>query len=126
MRTSPSAPPRRSEAFDRTRRIAARRDYQATYDAGAKRHGRLVTVFAKRNDNGVARLGVTVTKKVGGAAVRNLLKRRVREIYRTREAAPGLDVVVNLKREAREASFAALREDLARVLSALETRRADA
>lgn len=125
MRTSAPAPPRPSEAFDRKRRIALRRDYQAAYDAGAKRHGRLVVVFARPN-GGEARLGVTVTRKVGDAAVRNLLKRRVREIYRRRAAAPGLDVVVNLKREAAQASFAALREDLGRVLSALEARLPDA
>jgi ribonuclease P protein component len=126
MRTSAPAPPRRSEAFPRKRRIALRRDYKAAYDGGARRHGRLVTVFARPHPDGEARLGVTVTKKVGDAAVRNLLKRRVREIYRRREAAPGLDLVVNLKREAAQASFAALREDLVRVLVALEARRADA
>ena len=126
MRTSDPAPPRRSEAFEKKRRIASRRDYKTTYDAGAKRHGRLVVAFARPNGLPEARLGVTVTKKVGDAAVRNLLKRRVREIYRRRASAPGLDLVVNLKREAAEAPFAALEEDLLRVLSALEGRRADA
>ncbi len=118
------APPRSSEALPRKRRIAARRDFQATYGEGAKRHGRFVVAFARAGEEAEGRLGITVTRKVGDAVVRNLLKRRVREIYRRRPGDLRLDVVVNVKREGAVASFAELREDLLRVLSALEGRRA--
>jgi ribonuclease P protein component len=104
----------------RARRIGERRDYQKTYDEGAKRHGRFVIVFARPGAGAAGRLGITATKKLGDATIRNLLKRRVREIYRRRASAPGLDVVVNLKREAADAPFAALKDDLERVLAALE------
>jgi ribonuclease P protein component len=123
-RQGPEAPrplsvPARPAALPRARRIAARRDYQRTYDEGAKRHGRYVVVFAAPNGSGLSRLGVTVTKKVGGAVLRNLLKRRVREVWRGTAAVPGRDVVVNLKREAAGAAFDALRADLTRALVAL-------
>ena len=116
--------PRAPESLPKRRRVAARRDYKTTYEDGAKRHGRLVVAFARPNGREDGRLGVTVTRKVGGAVVRNLLKRRVREIYRRRAARPGVDVVVNVKREAATADFAALREDLTRVLTSLEARNA--
>jgi ribonuclease P protein component len=91
------------------------------YEEGRKRHGRLAIVFARPNGGAESRLGITVTKKLGGAVVRNLLKRRVREIYRTFDGIPpGVDVVVNLKREAIDAPFEALRADLARLLPRVE------
>jgi ribonuclease P protein component len=117
------APPRPPEALPRARRIVARRDYLTAYGEGAKRHGRYVVAFARPGAQAEGRLGITVTRKVGDAVVRNLLKRRVREIYRRRAAASSLDVVVNVKREGAAASFAQLRDDLLRVLSALEGRR---
>jgi len=54
------------------------------------------------------RLGITVTRKVGNAVVRNRIKRLVREIFRQhRQRLPsGLDIVWVAKQQAGEASFA--------------------
>jgi ribonuclease P protein component len=55
----------------------------------------------RRDDDGPARLGITVTRKVGTAVRRNRIKRLVREWFRLRRAMLGaLDVVVIAKREA--------------------------
>ena len=45
---------------------------------------------------GASRLGVTVSRRVGGAVVRNRVKRRIREWFRRRceQLSPGLDLVV--------------------------------
>jgi ribonuclease P protein component len=109
-------PPPSPEAFPRSLRIRARREYKRTYADGKKRHGRYAVVFFLANGTPDGRLGVTATKKAGGAVARNLLKRRVREIFRRSSCrASGRDVVVNLKREAAGVSFEALREDLTRL-----------
>lgn len=53
-----------------------------------------------RNDAGPARLGITVTRKVGNAVRRNRIKRLVREWYRhTQPGLLGCDLVVIAKRE---------------------------
>lgn len=117
MSQSDPTPPRlvRAEAFPRRRRIAARRDYTATYEAGRKLHGRLVVVFA-RPFPGAGRLGITATRKVGNAVARNRARRRVREVYRRWRAgqplAEGLDVVVNVTARTPAAPFAALAAEL--------------
>lgn len=62
------------------------------------------------------RLGVTVTKKVGSAVVRNALKRRVREFFRLNSAKwpQGLDLLFIARHSAAERSAADLRADLER------------
>ena len=117
---APTVPrPVRGEAFPRRLRIAARRDFTATYDAGRRHHGRLVVVFARPRD-GEGRLGVTATRKIGNAVVRNRARRRVREIYRRWHAraplAAGLDVVVNVTARTASAAFAALDAELSVLL----------
>ena len=63
-------------------------------------------------------VGIITTKKVGGAVVRNKLRRRCRAILDAQAAAlASLWLVVDCKPEAANASFAALRTALQRALS---------
>ncbi len=52
-----------------------------------------------RNDLDTCRLGLTVSRKVGGAVRRNRVKRMLREVFRYNrpELTPHLDVVVLAK-----------------------------
>ncbi len=66
----------------------------------------------------VARLGITATRKVGPAVVRNRAKRRIREIYRRwpeRQRLEPMDLVVHLKPSVRGCGFEELRKDLLRL-----------
>lgn len=70
----------------------------------------------------VPRFGITTPRKVGGAVVRNRLRRRVREVLRRwpeRRSLPPLDVVVHLKPEAATATHQELRAELERLLVSL-------
>jgi len=79
------------------------------------------------NDGTQARLGVTVSRKVGNSVVRHRLKRRIVEIFRRapgRAALPAWDFVVHVKPEAAAADFAALRHEIEGLLrGAAEGRR---
>lgn len=110
-----------SEALPKKQRIAKRRDFLRAYEQGAKQYGRYSVVFAVQNDLGHPRIGVTATKKLGKANVRNRTKRWVREIYRRNRAPLGLDAhpldfVVNIKGSAAVAAFEDFSIDLVRTL----------
>ena len=78
-----------------------------------------MTVFTAENDCGCARLGVSVGKSCGGAAVRNRVKRLLREAFRqSQDTIPGgFDYVVMvspaLGKELRESTARGLRRRLA-------------
>jgi ribonuclease P protein component len=68
----------------RRHRLSRSRDFDAVY-----RHGRsvstryLVLYWFERGDEDedLARLGIAVPKKLGGAVIRNRMKRRLREVW---------------------------------------------
>lgn len=66
-----------------------------------------LVLYARRNRTGGNRVGITVSKKLGHAVVRNRTRRRLREIYRLNEARfqPGWDIVVVARTRAVEAPF---------------------
>jgi ribonuclease P protein component len=64
-----------------------------------------------------SRLGVTVSKRVGGAVVRNRVKRLIREAYRRDKVAfpVGTELVVVARPEAAKVAYAAVVAELAEV-----------
>ena len=68
------------------------------------------------------RVGFTVTKKIGGAVVRNRMKRRLRALAREMlptGGIPGADHVLIGRAGGIERDYAKLRDELARVLERL-------
>jgi ribonuclease P protein component len=78
-------------------------------------------LLVRRRDYGEdsMRVGFTVTKKIGGAVVRNRMKRRFRELAREvlpARGVPGADHVLIGRTSGIERDFGLLREELARAL----------
>ena len=70
-------------------------------------------------DPGPARIGFTVTKKIGNAVVRNRTRRRLKEAARLELAerpVAGVDLVLIGREGTRGRDFLQLRDDLARAL----------
>lgn len=86
--------------------------------AGQKRRGKLfLAEVLARGDGAPPRLGITVTKKVGNAVVRNRIRRRIREAVRVKAAddmSPGTDYVIVARPDALTASFDTLSAELSR------------
>lgn len=112
----------RSESLPKPARLAKRREFLRVYETGRKLFSRYCVLFFAANGLSHSRIGITATKKLGKANVRNRLKRWTREIYRhqrepLRLDERPLDFVVNLKASAADATFAQYSDDLTQVLT---------
>ena len=83
--------------------------FRRLYRSSGVANGYLV-LYARPNKTGTNRVGITVSKKLGGAVVRNRVRRRLREVYRLNEASfsPGWDIVVVARSKSVDAPFASL------------------
>jgi ribonuclease P protein component len=66
-----------------------------------------LVLYARKNRTDTNRVGITVSKKLGKAHIRNRVRRRLREVYRLNEDKflPGYDIVVVARSRCIEAPF---------------------
>ena len=102
-----------SEGFPHDARIVRSSDYRAIYRAGKKVYSESFVLFGRENGIGKARLGITVSRKIGNAVVRNRVKRLFREIFRRSiDEIPGqFDIVINARTGCPGVSYEELRAE---------------
>ncbi|MGA2094990.1 MAG: ribonuclease P protein component [Candidatus Acidiferrum sp.] len=107
--------------FPREARLVQRGDFDAVYRAGKRRSSSHFTVFFRANQLPVSRFGFSIKKALGGAVVRNRMRRRIREIVRCHraEVPAGWDIVIHPKSSVGHAEFAGLAADLVRVMKSV-------
>jgi ribonuclease P protein component len=104
------------ECFPKGVRIRKRAEYLEIQHSGVAVHSRLLIGIVRRAEGRAeARIGITTTKKLGSAVVRNRVRRMIREAFRRNRAAlpPSTDIVVVAKRASVDVTSAAIAEDLA-------------
>ncbi len=103
----------RAYGFPRACRLRRRAEFKRVYEGGVKIVRGTMVVFAAPG-SGPTRIGITATRKLGGAPARNRAKRRVREAFRRlRPGLPeGLDLVVVARAALLERPAARVAEDL--------------
>jgi len=118
------APDAAAEKFPRSVRIVRSSDYQALYKTGCKIHSSYFVLFGRCNALGHSRLGITASRKVGGAVVRNRVKRLFREIFRRsrNRISDRLDMVVNAKSGCGNANYEDLRTEFLTAVKKLNAR----
>ena len=80
--------------------------FQRLYRSNGQANGYFV-LYARKNRLDTNRVGITVSKKLGKAHIRNRVRRRIREVYRLNEEAfqPGWDIVVVARAKSVDADF---------------------
>jgi ribonuclease P protein component len=104
--------------FPREARLVRRGDFDAVYRTGKRRSNSHFIVFFRANQLPHSRFGFSIKKALGGAVMRNRIRRRVREIVRCHrlEIPAGWDIVIHPKSNVAKAEFAALTADLLRLM----------
>jgi len=111
-------------------RLRARGEFTLVQKQGRRVATTYMTVLALPNSLDSDRLGIIASRRLGGAVIRNLAKRRLREIFRLHHpdtaVARGLralDLVVIPRRELVTASFALVESDFLGALGRLDRAR---
>ena len=96
-------------------------EFRRLYAKGASAVCPCLAVYCRKNRLGYNRLGLTVGVKVGHAVVRNRVRRRLRESYRTNEGRfrQGYDIVVVARVRAAHTKYAQLERSLLSLLGKL-------
>lgn len=106
-------------------RLSRGRQFMSVYGAKVRSRAWPLLVHGMPNDLGYSRLGLAVPRRVGGAVVRNAIKRRLREAFRLSQhdwPAPerGYDVVISV-RPHEPLTLAAYQEALHKAMQDLHT-----
>ena len=106
--------PMENQTFSRDARIRKKRDYSTVYQQGVRKDTRHFIVIARPSRSGFSRLGVTVSKKAGGAVTRTRVKRLLREFFRLhqRQFTPAQDIVIIAKRNMPALTYQDVRREL--------------
>ena len=110
--------------FPRSGRLLRHSDFDRVYKQGRRQFSSHMTVFYLRQSEGGARIGFTVGKVLGGAVVRNRIKRRLREAVRQRRSVlaeiGAVDVVINPKKSVLKVDFAVLENEISGAFEAIQ------
>jgi ribonuclease P protein component len=88
--------------------LTGKAQFELVYEKGRSWVTREIVVRALPNGLDVTRYGLTVSRHVGNAVVRNRIKRRLREILRQMKLTPGRDFIVIARNPAATADFKTL------------------
>jgi ribonuclease P protein component len=110
----------RDASFPKANRLLKKSDFDRVFAARKSAAAGPIVVYVAKNDVGVPRLGLVVSRKVGTAVARNRWKRRLREAFRLEKQNLPQDVdVVVLPRTAEAEEVDRLRTALVRTVHRL-------
>lgn len=98
------------------------RNFIRVFNQGRSLRGSQFRVHYLRNEVGETRIGIVITRKAGSAVVRNLLRRRLRNIIRCApiELKNQYDIVIYISSSITGVPFKVLEAETIRLLSMLE------
>jgi len=109
---------RDSFSFSRARRLTQASEYERVKRDGLTRRGKLLIANVVPVENsGPCRVGFIISRRIGGAVVRNRVRRRLREIVRQQQhkLREGFWIVLVARRDAVDASYRALQDEWLRL-----------
>lgn len=94
----------------KTERLTRRREFEAVCTEGKSWTNNLVALRALPNSLGSSRYGFAAGKRLGGAVVRNRVRRQLREVVRHTTIKDGWDMVFIARQAATETNYHVLRK----------------
>lgn len=109
----------KTNIFPSDYRLLVRPDFLRAWDKGQRFHSNHFIVVVMQKNSGPTRLGVTVSKKVGGAVQRNRVKRLLREFFRRNynKLDSQIDISIIAKKGAANLRYEDVRDELKKLLT---------
>ena len=117
-RSTIGMPARRSLSFPKVRRLTRASEFERVKHSGCAQRGKLLMLGVLAVENGGrVRAGFVTSRKIGGAVVRNRVRRRLREIVRKHQHDLREDfwIVLIARPDATRASYHALEDEWLRL-----------
>jgi ribonuclease P protein component len=96
--------------------LTGKAQFELVYKKGKSWAAREIVIKALPNGLDSTRYGLTVSRRVGKAVVRNRVKRRLREILRRMNLPPGWDLIFIARNPAASADFNTLGRSVGNLL----------
>ena len=92
----------------KTATLKKTRDFQLVYKKGKSASSKYMVIILLKNHAGTNRLGVSVSKKMGHAVIRNRIRRRLKEAFRLLDVRlnRGYDLIILPRQPICDATFA--------------------
>jgi ribonuclease P protein component len=91
--------------------------FSLVYNQGISRADRFLVLKARLNSLEYSRFGISVSKRVGKAVVRNRIRRILREILRLTQLPPGWDIILIVRGPAAGSNYQELEKSVINLLS---------
>jgi ribonuclease P protein component len=92
------------------------KQYDSVYNKGASLADNLIVLKILSNRLSYSRYGFSVSSRIGGAVIRNRVKRRLREIMRNTSLEIGWDIVIIARSKAGRAAYSDLKHSVSSLL----------
>jgi len=110
--------------WSKSLRLRRSLEFRAVQKNGRRFVTKDLVVLWQRTDDDLPRFGLTVSRKVGNAVVRNRVKRWLREALRTRRGSlSGVDVVVIARHNARTAGYSRIEDQIIQAVTHIGRKR---
>lgn len=117
-------PAQRTFGFRPEQRLRRSRQFDEVFKARQRFDARVFVINYRSNGCGFDRLGLTVSRRFGGAVQRNRIKRIMREVFRTNpnRSEPTLDLVFRPKAEFLRTDYADIERQWRDALTTIKKR----
>lgn len=105
------------QKFSKRERILRPGEFRELYRKGKRYSVGEFLLFVKAGDQGPARIGFSVSKRIGSATTRNRIKRYLREVFRTHkgELKPDLKMAIVARPGSERLNFTQCREKVVKL-----------
>lgn len=98
-------------------RLTKSEEFTLVYNEGNTQADRYLVLKARPNQLEFSRYGISVSKRIGNAVIRNRVKRRLREILRLPSLNPGWDIILIARGPAADSDYHQLNKSVINLLS---------